>query len=156
MKKQFYFLILLSAFITSCEKDDFCIEPITPNLIIRFYDATTTSDFKSVSELYVWPDGRDSVIVNQITDSITIPLDVNNNQTIYKLSTGNVENQLTITYDIEQVFVSRSCGYKAIFNNVTVTSDNIWIQSLSSDSVTTTANITTINDESAAHVQVYH
>ena len=154
--KKYYFLLLITVLVSSCEKDDFCIDPITPNLIVRFYDATSTSDFKSVTELYAWPDGRDSVIVNQTLDSIAIPLDVNNNQTLYKLSTGNIENQLTISYDIELVYVSRSCGYKAIFNNVTVTSDNVWIQSLSPDSVTNTANITTINDESAAHVQVYH
>ena len=155
MKKLILLFILIIS-ITSCEKDDFCIDPVTPNMIIRFYDATSTSDFKSVTELYAWPDGRDSVIVNQTTDSIAIPLDVNNNQTIYKLSTGTVENQLTINYDVELVYVSRSCGYKAIFNNVTVTSDNVWVQSLSPDSVTTTATITTINNESAAHVQIYH
>ena len=55
MKKPILFLLLIVVFISSCEKDDFCIEPVTPNLIIRFYDADNPTEFKSVSELYVWP-----------------------------------------------------------------------------------------------------
>lgn len=156
MKKKSLFILLLVSLFTSCEKDDFCIEPVTPNLIIRFYDASNTSDTKSVSELHVWPEGRDNIYTDVVTDSIAIPLDVNNNQTIYNLSKGTTQDVLTIDYEVEEVFVSRSCGFKAIFNNVTISTTNNWIVSLSTDSVTSTTTITTIEDESAAHVQISH
>lgn len=156
MKKYYFFLLLITVLVSSCEKDDFCIDPITPNMIIRFYDATNTTEFKSLDELFVWPNALDT-IPNISLDSIVIPLDVMSNQVIYNLSSGTNQDILTIDYEVEEVFVSRSCGFKAIFNNVTVTSDpaNDWIRGLSA-TLSNTVTITTIEDESAAHVQIYH
>ena len=141
----------------SCEKDDFCIDPITPNMIIRFYDATNTSNTKSVSNLSVNPEGLDVIYSNESLDSILIPLDVTSNQIIYNFSKGNNQDIITIDYDVEEVFVSRSCGFKAIFNNVTVTSDvsNNWIIGLT-ETLQNTITIPTIENESAAHLQIFH
>lgn len=157
MKKYYFLLLFITVLVSSCEKDDFCIDPITPNMIIRFYDAVNTSEFKNAEELYVWPNSLDSLYSNTTTDSIMVPLDVTTNQITYNLSTGTNQDILTITYEVEEVFVSRSCGFKAIFNNVTVTSDsaNDWILGLSATG-DNTVTITTIEDESAAHVQIYH
>lgn len=141
----------------SCEKDDFCIDPITPNMIIRFYDAANTSNTKSVSNLTVNPEGLDVIYSNESLDSIVIPLDVTSDQIIYNFSKGNNQDIITIDYDVEEVFVSRSCGFKAIFNNVTVTSDvsNDWIIGLTEASENT-ITIPTIENESAAHLQIFH
>ena len=141
----------------SCEKDDFCIDPITPNMIIRFYDATNTSNTKSVSNLSVNPEGIDVIYSNESLDSILIPLDVTSGQVIYNFSKGNNQDIITIDYDVEEVFVSRSCGFKAIFNNVTVTSDvsNDWIIGLT-ETLENTITIPTIENESAAHLQIFH
>lgn len=150
MKKKLLLLLCIASIIGSCEKDDFCIEPITPNLVIRFYDASNTSTTKSVDDLYVWPQGRDSVVVGSTTDSIAIPLDVTANQTIYNLSTGTLQEQIIIDYDINEVFVSRSCGFKATFSNVTFTANNAWINSILPNTAIT------IEDETAAHIQIFH
>ena len=141
----------------SCEKDDFCIDPITPNMIIRFYDATNTSNTKSVSNLSVNPEGLDVIYSNESLDSILIPLDVTSGQIIYNFSKGNNQDIITIDYNVEEVFVSRSCGFKAIFNNVTVTSDvsNDWIIGLT-ETLENTITIPTIENESAAHLQIFH
>ena len=141
----------------SCEKDDFCIDPITPNMIIRFYDATNTSNTKSVSNLSVNPEGLDVIYSNESLDSILIPLDVTSNQIIYNFSKGNNQDIITIDYDVEEVFVSRSCGFEAIFNDVTVTSDvsNNWIIGLT-ETLQNTITIPTIENESAAHLQIFH
>ena len=141
----------------SCEKDDFCIDPITPNMIIRFYDATNTSNTKSVSNLSVNPEGLDVIYSNESLDSILIPLDVTSGQIIYNFSKGNNQDIITIDYNVEEVFVSRSCGFKAIFNNVTVTSDvsNNWIIGLT-ETLQNTITIPTIENESAAHLQIFH
>ena len=157
MKKYYLFLSLIALLISSCEKDDFCIEPITPNMIIRFYNATNISETKAVTDLTVNPNDLDSIYTNVSIDSIVIPLDVTSNQIIYNFSSGTNVDVLTIDYEIEEVFVSRSCGFKAIFNNVTITSDvsNDWIIGLT-ETLENTITIPIINDESAAHVQIFH
>jgi hypothetical protein len=157
MKKYYLFLSLIALLISSCEKDDFCIEPITPNMIIRFYNATNISETKTVTDLTVNPNDLDSIYTNVSIDSIVIPLDVTSNQIIYNFSSGTNVDILTIDYEIEEVFVSRSCGFKAIFNSVTVTSDvsNDWIIGLT-ETLENTITIPTIDDESAAHIQIFH
>ena len=157
MKKYFLFLSLIALLISSCEKDDFCIEPITPNMIIRFYNATNISETKAVNDLTINISNLDSIYTNVSLDSIVIPLDVTSNQIIYNFSSGTNVDILTIDYEIEEVFVSRSCGFKAIFNNVTVTSDvsNDWIIGLT-ETLENTITIPTIDDESAAHIQIFH
>lgn len=158
--KRIGFLLLIICLMTACEKDDICVEPITPNLILRFYDNASQSDIKAVERLSVWADGKDtlSAYISATVDSIVIPLNTQATQTIYNFKMNNVDgnmannmiDQLTISYEVEDVYVSRSCGFKAIFNNVTVTSGSGWIQSF------TPNTITTINNESSAHVQIFH
>ena len=157
MKKYYLFLSLIALLISSCEKDDFCIEPITPNMIIRFYNATNISETKAVNDLTINISNLDSIYTNVSLDSVVIPLDVTSNQIIYNFSSGSNLDILTIDYEIEEVFVSKSCGFKAIFNNVTITSDvsNDWIIGLT-ETLENTITIPTINDESAAHVQIFH
>jgi len=157
MKKYYLFLSLIALLISSCEKDDFCIEPITPNMIVRFYNATNISETKAVNDLTINISNLDSIYTNVSLDSVVIPLDVTSNQIIYNFSSGSNLDILTIDYEIEEVFVSRSCGFKAIFNNVTITSDvsNDWIIGLT-ETLENTITIPTINDESAAHVQIFH
>ncbi len=157
MKKYFLILSFVSLLVSSCEKDDFCIDPITPNMIIRFYDATNPTETKSVSNLSVQPEGYEDIYSNVSIDSLLLPLNVMSNEIVYNLSSDGNQDILTITYDVEEKFVSRSCGFKAIFRNVIVTSDpsNEWILGLT-ESGNNTVTISTIEDESAAHVQIYH
>lgn len=150
------FLLLM----TACEKDDICIEPITPNLIIRLYDNANQTTVKSAVRLSIWAEGKDtlSTYTSVTSDSIVIPLNTAATQTVYNFKMNDVDgnlannevSQLTINYDVEAVYVSRSCGFKAIFNNVTVSSSGGWFQSF------TPSTITTIENESSAHVQVFH
>ena len=126
-------------------------------MIVRFYNATNIAETKAVTDLTVNPNDLDSIYINVSIDSIVIPLDVTSNQIIYNFSSGTNVDILTIDYEIEEVFVSRSCGFKAIFNNVTVTSDvsNDWIIGLT-ETLENTITIPTIDDESAAHIQIFH
>lgn len=157
MRKYYLLLTLIALLVSSCEKDDFCIEPITPNMVIRFYNATNITQTKSVEDLSVNPEGFDELYSNANLDSILIPLDVTSNQIIYNLSSESNMDIITINYDVEEVFVSRSCGFKAIFNNVSVTSDvsNDWIIGLT-ETLENTITIPTIDNETAAHVKIFH
>ena len=157
MKKYYLLLSFIALLVSSCEKDDFCIEPITPNMVIRFYNATNITQTKPVEDLSVNPEGFDELYSNANLDSILIPLDVTSNQIIYNLSSESNIDVITINYDVEEVFVSRSCGFKAIFNNVSVSSDvsNDWIIGLT-ETLENTITIPTIDNETAAHVKIFH
>ena len=150
MRKIFGFLFLMVILISGCEKDDFCVSnPVTPKLILRFYDDADKSTTKTADDLYVWSGAKDSIYTNISTDSLVIPLNTNTNQTIYNLSKNNIVEQFTIDYTTENEYVSRSCGYRIIFNNVSFSSDNSWITDIIQVE-------TTIDNQNAAHVQVFH
>jgi hypothetical protein len=158
MNKNILYIFLFAFVFSACEKDDICLSPTTPKLVLRFYDSANPTEYKSVPNFSVIAESKtDSLFTAQSLDSIAIPLNTNGTQTIYNLktsSTGNKAdnkyNKLTISYTTETVFVSRSCGLKSIFKTVTITSDNGWFQSFTPNS------ITSIDNETSAHVQIYH
>lgn len=168
MKKAFKLLVLVQVLLTliSCERDDICLEDITPKLIIRFYNDDLPNEVKSVINLKVNIEGIDGDYTNEtitiLTDSIAIPLQVAENRTNFILTIQGDEEEgiednldtITIDYNQEDIFVSRSCGYKTVFNETNgelVDDDDNWIK-----------NIETVNDpqdiidEKAAHVKIYH
>ncbi|WP_298777767.1 DUF6452 family protein [uncultured Polaribacter sp.] len=151
MKKIITILFLSIIIISACEKDDFCLQyPVTPNLVLRFYDADDRETTKEVTDFYIWAEGKDSIYANISTDSLAIPLNSLATETVYNFSTGDVVNQFTINYTTEDEYVSRSCGFKVIFNDVTFTSDNTWITDF------TPETLTTIDNQDEAHVQIFH
>jgi len=128
MKKYILSTLLLLAFITSCQRDDFCIDPVTPNLVIAFYDNNNPDKLKKTTDLTVWAEGKEEIYTKASVDSILIPLDPNNDITTYHLSLATVEDEITITYTRKEVFVSRSCGYKYNFENLAVPNNTTnWI-----------------------------
>ena len=159
MKKYIFLLFICFIGITSCEKDDFCVQnPVTPNLVLRFYDKDDISELKSVQRLSLIAQGEtDSLFTNQSIDSIAIPLNSIISETIYTLKMNSVDgnrvnNQiatLTVKYNPEDDYVSRSCGFRVIFNDVNLEHTG-WINSLS------TSTITSIDNQTKAHVQVYY
>ena len=152
MRKTVLLLSLFSLINTSCEKDDFCLKnPITQSLVINFYDDSNKETLKNVKDLYVWAEGKtDSIYINQTINTITLPLNSNSIKTVYNFSKENVVNQFTITYNPTEEYVSRSCGYKVVFNEVSFSSDNTWIIDF------TPETLTTIENQDEAHVQIYH
>ncbi|MCH3884932.1 DUF6452 family protein [Tenacibaculum aquimarinum] len=155
MNKRFLtFLIATVSLISACEIDDICVEPTTPNLVLRFYDATSTTTIKATDSLYIWAEGKDSLYLNEAVDSIAIPLNPLTSETVYNLSQGTLLlNKLTITYTPEEEFTSRSCGYRFTYKDVSLSIDspsNSWISSL------TPTTIPSITNQDTAHVQVFH
>jgi len=146
------FLILMLALI-SCQ-DDFCAEATTPNLVIRFYDKSTVDDTLKNINLVVNADNLDFLFDGTTAiDSLYVPIKTTENTVTYNLSildSIGSEEQLTINYTIEDVYVSQACGYKSIFRNFTLSStQNNWI----GDIVQVKTEI--INDEQA-HIKIYH
>ncbi|MDA7558160.1 DUF6452 family protein [Flavobacteriaceae bacterium] len=169
MKKVSVLFLVISVFL-SCEKDDICSSDTgtTPQLILRFYDIANQEETKAVPNLLVYGvnslneivlfDGIGLLATN--TDSIAIPLQTSDNFTRFVLhrdledgdfETGNIDI-IIANYEREDVYVSRACGYKQIFNNLGIDLEpdpSNWV--INSEILSTT-----INNENEAHVKIFH
>ena len=150
----------------SGEKDDIWLEETTPRLVIRFYDHENPDELKNVPNLSVQIEGVSGDYFNETisssTDSIAIPIKVTEDLTKYKLilngndsdDTNDNTDILDLTYTREDLFVSRSCGYKTVFHE--------GITSLESDAdnwilrVETKDNPQNIINQKNAHVKIFH
>lgn len=176
--KKILALLLLTLTLSSCEKDDICTDETTPRLIIEFYDSANPTALKNVIDLKVKADGAsDYVVFNadlEVTNplrylfngsKLELPLRIAETSTTYHLilnSTDTVninEDILQLNYTPKNVYVSRACGYKTIFDltnpNGAVISDvtpadDLWIQPLNINIITT--NIETENE---THIKIY-
>jgi len=163
----------------SCERDDICAESTltTPRLLIEFYDATSTDDLKNVPRLTLYGEGlvtdptvdTDTTIVyNANANSAELPLIIGiegettttryiiEKDTNLRLDEDDTTQSnidiLEIAYVSELQYVSRACGYKSVFNELTVIFDNdgdTWISSIQ-------VIETEINNENTVHVKIYH
>jgi len=136
MKKILSLLLLVIVTSSSCEKDDICDAntPTTPRLVIDFYNITTASVRKNVTNLKVIGEGMKDGIVfdSSLTgeaqylangNTISIPLKTDANVTKYRfiLNSGNSNptlidiDEVTFNYTRNDVFVSRACGFKTLF-----------------------------------------
>ena len=172
MKKIIPILLIASLlfYVSSCEKDDICVEGDTPLLVIGFFDAEDTTEAKQVTSIRIKNIDIDSILDNDSfndrsdsPDSLSVPLRSTAVTTMYQLisnsdddaetelETGNIDT-LTITYELSEAFVSRACGFVMNYNNIEVSltedSDN-WVQDISvvQPNVENTDNI---------HVKILH
>ncbi len=173
MKKVFFIIIVIFAVFISCEKDDICngSNNNTPHLIIRFYDITDPGTTKTVDDLSFIGEGISNPEFSISTiDSIAIPLKTLTNSSAFRLIKNATTNDngtpddssddfpegnddlITITYTNEEIFISRACGFKSIFNNTTtntaIDADN-WI-------LNTEVINPKIENEENAHIHIFH
>lgn len=172
MKKTITTLIFL-LLIISCEKDDICTTPNadTAHLVIRFYDYYNQDTPKEVTDLLiVGVDNSLSYGVESTRDSIAIPLRILENNTSYKLikdyaindngtpndtsddTVDGNEDVIILNYENEELFISKACGFKNIFNDVNFglgTDSGSWIEG---------SNVVNnkIENEDNAHIHIFH
>jgi len=152
------FIITFFAF-TSCERDEICIDPVTPKLLVTFYDKDNPTVSKTVNDLLVEIDSLGVFIpfeTAKTTDSIALPLRIDVDNTKYRFiknyndATNEISDEFIVNYQRELQFVSRSCGYKTIFNNITISNlTNNWIDHI-------VINQQNIINEKEAHLNIYH
>lgn len=155
------FIVLLGILsFSACEKDDICVDADTPRLVIRFYDAIDTTEFKEVQNLVVrglLPSGPKDTITNIALDSIVIPLKVDASSTSFALTRQlsiddiNVDT-LVVSYEIKELFKSRACGYIVNYDALQATvkqDDSVWIQE-------TRITTSLIENTASAHVKILH
>ena len=151
-------LILILFFLIECEPDDICLESNsdTPNLIIKFVDILS-GEIKSVNNLKIKGVNNNEGFFIGTIDSISIPLNNYENTSSFlfiKEFDSNQANEdlIYFNYSRNNVYISRSCGYKMEYeiDNIIVKNDNSnWIE----DSI---IEKRTINDEISHHVKIYH
>ncbi len=174
MKKIFLLLLVAFAF-SSCEKDDICDAgtSTTPRLVIEFYDSLiATPTFKNVTNLKAVANGMtEGIVFNNTlastnplryltnTNKIFLPLDPSATTTSYTLTNNfgafNANaDVVTFNYTKKEVYVSRACGYKYLFN-LTNTNSNIltadidnWIKNI----LIVKPNLETENE---VHIQIF-
>lgn len=179
MKHSFALFLLSAIVFWACEKDDICSEDTetTPRLVLKFYDNDNPNVVKSVPDILVHGIGNNAIIGELdgtvSKDSIFLPLKtdaaettfsiyknfaVNDNNTPDDTSDDFIEGNediLTVSYNRNEVYVSRACGYKTIFETVTVSvqddNDN-WI--VNHEPVN--EDFQTVENERAAHFKIFH
>ncbi|RXJ51399.1 DUF6452 family protein [Gelidibacter gilvus] len=163
--------LLIIVSLWSCERDDICASTTstTPHLIIRFYNINANSETKTVRRMDVTAEGNPKYIVNdKTTDSIVLPLRVDAldilNTSRFVLTKdrdydtdddpNTVSNAdiIEVKYTPELIYVSRACGYKSVFNNLSATRET----DLSNWIIDIQVIKDTINNENAAHINIYH
>lgn len=175
--KNFIFILLSFTFLT-CEKDDICDPSLlkTPHLIIEFYDRTQTNLLKNVQDFKVFDeDNQKFLVINPAgtgeerfiltANQLKLPLNTLANSSKYQFVFNANENPeinpnknidiLTFNYTLDYEYVSRGCGYKALFNNLlpinlvdSTISDNLWISSIQ------VINTNIINED-ITHVKIF-
>jgi len=155
-------------YVSSCEKDDICVEGDTPLLVVGFYDIEDTTATKEVPSLRIKEVILDES-VNTFTDrsdnldSIGIPLRGDAISTQFAFITNSADDgetgeeigsidTLTVSYTTNEAFVSRACGFVINYEGVSVTlpeSAENWIQ----DIRIVQQNIENSNN---VHVKIFH
>jgi len=154
--KQLLNILVIVVFLTSmpsCEVDDICVDDVnSPKLIIKFYDAENLLETKEVDTLSVWIEGKEKLYDAVITDSIAIPLNLSSNNTKYFLSKSDSLDVLDIYHINNEVFVSRSCGFKMNFT----LQDETQLSHLWTNSIETAETPQLIENEQTVHLKIYH
>ncbi len=154
-------MILIS---TGCQRDDICsaATQTTPMLLISFFDVEDPGTAKPATNLLVREIFYDTIIYNRVNASeIRIPLRVDSGTTEYdfilnapaeEATDESNAARLTFSYDPDEIYVSRACGFKVNFRNLIVgfsPENSAWISSI-------TVVEENIENETSAHVHIYH
>lgn len=180
MKKIHYLILLLTLFysFSGCEKDDICDPntPTTPRLVIKFYDINNPTVEKSVTNLKVIGEGMTEGVIFEPkatgeakylanSKSIAIPLKTNSTSTSFQfvLNSGSTNlafvntDIITFSYTTNEVYVSRACGFKTIFemspsnpfiHTDGAVADTKWMKFIQLQK-------TNINDENEVHLSIF-
>lgn len=156
--------LFLSVSFWNCEKDDICAEgtPVTPRLIIEFYDAANPTILKNVTNLGViepnFTEGLAFTAISKIQVPLRTTADITNLNFVQNGSDTDNSNDnidaITFNYARMDEYISRACGFKTLFfldstNPIELTNDgNNWIQNIE----VMQPNIETENE---VHVKIY-
>ena len=112
-----YKFFLIFFLITSCEKDDICLEGSanTNRITIGFINSENES-FTSLSITNIRGINKDSIIYEDInTNQLKLPLNISSNKTDYILNYNEIDDTLSIKYIAIHRYLNRGCGFISNF-----------------------------------------
>lgn len=143
MKIRIFLLGILCGFFIACENDDLCADTVvTPNFVVRIHDKNIKRQTKIAQNLLAYGQGNPLPLLFASTDSLALPLKMLENESHFVLvkdatidANGNLTagetTTLSISYTPQQQFLSKGCGFRVVFKNLSVqTSPNSWISSV--------------------------
>jgi Family of unknown function (DUF6452) len=171
------FFAVLVLYMSSCEKDDLCADGTltTPSLVIEFYKSGNRTELNPVENLKYFAEGRVDTLSPGTVSRIRVPLKTDLNNTKW----GFIRNRTTLngvvpnldyldfSYVVSEAYVSRACGYRAIFhldpgtvedpNPLLTDGDNsLWIQEIEVMTTEITDEFETVeDDENDVHIKIY-
>lgn len=167
MKKIFLIVLVLAFSFSGCEKDDICdaTTSTTPRLIIEFYDNADHTVLKNVTNLKATGEGAVGLPLTFTAKSkIELPLKTTDIKTKYTLvytdALTTSTDILEFNYSSDNVFVSRACGFKTIYdlngtslppfvlNGTPAVTMGNWIKDIE-------VIHPNINDENETHIKIY-
>ena len=177
MKKIIAAFLFIGFFFAACEKDDICdpSTPTTPRLVLQFYNKNNVSLTRATTNLKITGAGLTNPLLNANggttwNDTIVyLPLRVNALSTKYTLTLNADDTDLTndktdileINYTKNDVYISRACGFKTLFNlfgdplrdpfilnNTPDVTDGNWMKNVQ-------VIQSQINDENEAHIKIF-
>lgn len=125
--KKFIFVALGFFLILSCEEDDVCIGEGTPHLTVVFRNAFNTENLKDSLTIVssATPDFQltDTLYNHQLLDSIKLPLGgLAEEVSYFKIQRRNLEpDVLTVHYLTKTNYVSKACGFRITYENLSYT-----------------------------------
>ena len=160
MKVQNYILALVSLLIlSSCEKDDVCVENDSVYINLVFFSVEDGSTAKSVSGFSLLDLNGDIVQNYDNTTVSAIALVLPTSETSYDLIlqkrtevdglTINTNDTLNFNYIPKATYVSRACGYIRTYTDLSINSTSNWINEV-------IVNSSEINSNSDEHVAILH
>ena len=161
--RHLFIFTLLMPLLFSCEKDDVCIDPLTPRMNIGFY---RDDKVMVVDSIYAfWGSGKDTIFQGKKVDKALVSLNFLEDSTTLVLHAyinrvKTVDN-LTISYKKQRKFVSKACGFKFIYSRSTAVSTKVgikriqWVRKEKNEKITKlkTRNIVFEADQ---HIRVYY
>ncbi|MGB5943178.1 MAG: DUF6452 family protein [Leeuwenhoekiella sp.] len=168
MKKSLFYIVFACTAITaalfSCERDDICAEstPTTPQLVVSFADIDL-NDKRTTVNVYNPELSSDTLrFVNET--EILIPLRTDTTVTVLflrknpgatntALEDPDNEDALTFSYIGNEVFISRACGYRIVYDSLETGldggNDGRWIQDIIIER-------NQIVDQDTTHIRILH
>lgn len=155
---------------SNCERDDICAAstPTTPNVNVTFFDISLEDTEKVVNGLRVAAEGIEKPIDLSSNSRLSLPLLFNeeNVPTTTRFlvtrdsqldnddddTTNSNTDIIELQFTPQFVYVSRACGYKSIFENLSVRiigDESNWI--LNSEVLNPT-----VENEDEVHINLFH
>lgn len=139
MKKRnlIFGLLIAIGFAVSCEEDDVCVGEGTPFLTVVMRNNIGTENLADTLTIEASPTADfanpDTLYLKAFTDSIKLPLGgLDESQMFYRLRRrSNIERDiLTVNYNTQSEYVSKACGFRITYEDLSYQSTYNHIQSI--------------------------